>query len=255
LCRIFAWPIVYKSELSRLVLSKISVAAVESAAPRSLGYGSLAQETEKMAKLKLTYFDFHGGRGEVARLALSIGGLAFEDERLSFPSWKERKPAAPFGGLPLLEVDGQILTQSNAINRYVGKLVDLYPSDPWQAALCDEVMDAVEDIGHRIVATFELPDAEKKIRREAMVDGVLALYLRTLGKRLGAAGNAYFAGGRLSVADLKVFVWIRYLKSGQLDHVPTDIVDRFGPALVEHWKRIGEHSGVRAYYAKHGISG
>ena len=29
-----------------------------------------------MAKLKLTYFDFHGGRGEPARLALSIGGIA-----------------------------------------------------------------------------------------------------------------------------------------------------------------------------------
>ena len=27
-----------------------------------------------MAKLKLTYFDFRGGRGEPARLALSIGG-------------------------------------------------------------------------------------------------------------------------------------------------------------------------------------
>ena len=32
-----------------------------------------------MAKLKLTYFDFHGGRGEPARLALAIGGIAFED--------------------------------------------------------------------------------------------------------------------------------------------------------------------------------
>jgi hypothetical protein len=31
-----------------------------------------------MAKLKLTYFDFHGGRGEPARLALSIGELPFE---------------------------------------------------------------------------------------------------------------------------------------------------------------------------------
>jgi len=28
-----------------------------------------------MPKLKLTYFDFHGGRGEPARLALSIAGI------------------------------------------------------------------------------------------------------------------------------------------------------------------------------------
>jgi hypothetical protein len=28
-----------------------------------------------MPRLKLTYFDFHGGRGEPARLALSMGGM------------------------------------------------------------------------------------------------------------------------------------------------------------------------------------
>ena len=28
-----------------------------------------------MPKLKLTYFDFHGGRGEPARLAPSMGGI------------------------------------------------------------------------------------------------------------------------------------------------------------------------------------
>ena len=33
-----------------------------------------------MAKLKLTYFDFDGGRGEPARLALHIGGIAFEED-------------------------------------------------------------------------------------------------------------------------------------------------------------------------------
>ena len=36
-----------------------------------------------MPKLKLTYFDFHGGRGEPARLALSIGGIPFEDARVA----------------------------------------------------------------------------------------------------------------------------------------------------------------------------
>ena len=35
-----------------------------------------------MPKLKLTYFDFHGGRGEPARLALSMGGIPFEDDRV-----------------------------------------------------------------------------------------------------------------------------------------------------------------------------
>ena len=36
-----------------------------------------------MPKLKLIYFDFHGGRGEPARLALSMRGIPFEDDRVS----------------------------------------------------------------------------------------------------------------------------------------------------------------------------
>jgi hypothetical protein len=50
-----------------------------------------------MPKLKLTYFDIHGGRGEPARLALSIGGIPFEDDRLAPSDWQRRKPDRPFG--------------------------------------------------------------------------------------------------------------------------------------------------------------
>ena len=56
-----------------------------------------------MARLKLTYFDFHGGRGEPARLALAIGGIDFEDDRVPFADWPRRKPGTPFGGLPVLD--------------------------------------------------------------------------------------------------------------------------------------------------------
>ena len=207
-----------------------------------------------MPKLKLTYFDFHGGRGEPARLALSIGGIAFEDDRVAFADWERRKPDTPYGGLPVLEVDGQIVAQSNAINRYVGKLADLYPSDPWQAALCDEAMEAVEDIASKIGATFTLPEEQKKAQRTALVDGPIPFYLARLQQRLEAHRGRYFAADRLSVADLKVFVWIRHLRSGALDHVPTDLPDRVAPKLVEHYERVKSDPRIKAYYAKHGIA-
>ena len=44
--------------------------------------GMARNQEPTMAKLKLTYFDFHGGRGEPARLALSISGIPFEDDRV-----------------------------------------------------------------------------------------------------------------------------------------------------------------------------
>ena len=208
-----------------------------------------------MAKLKLTYFDFHGGRGEPARLALSIGGIAFEDDRIPSSDWGRRKEDTPFGALPLLEVDGQVVAQSNAINRYVGKLADLYPSDPWQAALCDEAMEAVEDITNKITTTFFLPEEQKKTQRKLLVEGPIPFYLTRLQQRLEAHGGRYFASDRLSVADLKVFVWIRHLMSGALDHVPTDLPNRIAPKLVEHYERVKNDPGVKAYYAKHGVAG
>lgn len=206
-----------------------------------------------MTGLKLTYFDFDGGRGEPARLALAIAGIPFEDDRVSFQDWPRRKSETPFHAVPVLGVDGRALTQSNAINRYIGKLANLYPSDPWQAALCDEVMDAVEDIGTQIVATFNLPDHEKKARREALVAGPIPLYLSRLGQGLSANGGRYFADNRLTVADLKVFVWVRHLKFGNLDHVPGDLPDRAAPEIAAHCSRIGEHPGVKAYYARRRI--
>jgi glutathione S-transferase len=206
-----------------------------------------------MANLKLTYFDFHGGRGEPARIALSIGGIAFEDDRVAFADWERRKEATPFGGLPVLEVDGKIVSQSNAINRYVGRLVNLYPSDPWQAALCDEAMDAVEDVLGEIVPTMFLPDEEKKARREALAAGLIPFYLTRLEQRLEEHGGQYFADNRLTVADLKVALLIRQLKSGVLDYVPSDLPERVAPKLIEHYQRNVNEPGVSAYYAKHGV--
>jgi prostaglandin-H2 D-isomerase / glutathione transferase len=206
-----------------------------------------------MARLKLTYFDFHGGRGEPARLALGIGGIAFEDDRIPLAEWESRKGQTPFGGLPVLEVDGEVVSQSNGINRYVGKLADLYPADPWQAALCDEVMDAVEDVTVKIVATFGLPAAEMKVQREALVAGPITFYLERLQGRLEAHGGRYFAGDRLSVADLKVFFWIGHLESGRLDHVPTDLATHVAPRLVEHHQRVKKDPRVKAHYARQGV--
>lgn len=207
-----------------------------------------------MSKPKLVYFDIDDARGEAARLAMVIGAVPFDDDRVKFADWGSRKPGTPFGTLPVLELDGQMVSQSNAINRYVGKLGGLYPSVAWQAALCDEAMDAVEEIATKVWSTMPLPAAEKKAQREGLAAGPLSYSLARLQHRLMAQGGQYFADGRLTVADLKVFVWIRHLRSGQLDHVPVDLPDRVAPLLVEHHDRVKEFPAVKAYYAERKVA-
>jgi glutathione S-transferase len=207
-----------------------------------------------MAKLKLTYFDFHGGRGEPARLALAMAGIPFEDDRVTFADWPRRKSEMPFGAMPVLEVDGKLLSQSNAINTYVGRLAGLYPSDPWEAALCDETMEAVEDITSKLAATMFLPDDRKKSERQVLAEGPIPSFLTALAARLEQHGGRYFAGDRLSVADLKVFTLMRHLRSGVLDYLPTDLPDRFAPKLMDHYERVKSDPRVAAYYAKCGVT-
>jgi len=203
-----------------------------------------------MAKLKLTYFDFDGGRGEPARLALHIGGIAFEDHRISGKDWPGFRDMMPFLGMPTLEVDGKVVSQSNSINRYVGKLAGLYPKDDWQALLCDEVMDAAEDISTRIAHTIDLAEDAKKKAREELVAGPITRYLEQFQARLKAARGEYFADQRLTVADLKIFMWVRWLRAGVLDHIPKDLVDRVAPLLVKHSERVASHPGVAEYYRR-----
>jgi glutathione S-transferase len=202
-----------------------------------------------MSKLKLTYFDFAGGRGEPARLALHIAGIPFEDRRIGFKEWGSLRDQFPLRALPVLEVDGKVVTQSNSINRYVGKLAGLYPQDDWQALLCDEAMDAVEDMDNLLGNTIDLADDAKRKAREELAAGPIPRYLEQLQARLKAAGGEYFADGRLTVGDLKVWMVVRWLRSGILDHMPKDLVDRVAPLLAKHAERLAAQPRIAAYYA------
>jgi len=202
-----------------------------------------------MSSYKLTYFDFDGGRAEPIRIAFHAAGIDFEDNRLSFPEFGEMRESTRFNSVPVLEIDGAAVTQSNALCRYVGKMAGLYPADDLQALYCDEVLGALEDISHYIVRTFGLQGEELRLAREKLADGWLSVYLRGLDELLARGGGEYFADNDLTVADLKAFVQTRSLRSGNLDHIPADIVQRLAPGLVEHQERIEGDPRVAAYYA------
>ncbi len=201
-----------------------------------------------MTNYKLTYFDFDGGRAEPVRIAFHAAGIEFEDERLSFAEFGEMRGTTPFNALPVLEIDGVPVTQSNALSRYIGKMAGLYPEDDLQALYCDEALGALEDMLHCVVPTFGLEGDELKAAREKIVDGWLSVYVKGLGTLLERGGD-YFADNRLTMADLKAYGQTRWLRSGSLEHVPTDLVERLAPGLVAHQQRVESDPVVVAYYS------
>jgi len=161
-----------------------------------------------MAKYKLIYFDIPGGRGEPLRMAMHAAGIDYIDERWTFPEFNEKRGTLPFRAVPALEIDGQLVTQSNAIGRFLGKLAGLYPDDPVQALYCDEVCDAVEDLTHYIVQTFGLKGEDLRLAREQLVETRINIFIAGLNELLQRGGGEYFANNALTIADLKAFVRI-----------------------------------------------
>ncbi len=202
-----------------------------------------------MSAYKLTYFDFDGGRGEPVRIALHAAGIAFEDIRWSFEDFGQKRDALRFKAIPTLEIDGRQITQSNAMSRYIGRMADLYPQDPLQALYCDEALEALEDLNHYIVQTFGLKNEALKSAREKLMNGRLTVFIKGLEELLQRGGGQYFADQRLTIADLKMFVQLRALGSGNVDHIPADFVVKLAPSFKDFLARIEQEPVVTAYYA------
>ena len=60
------------------------------------------------------------------------------------------------------------------------------------------------------------------------------------------------ADGRLTMADLKVFVDVRGLNAGRLDHVPADLVQQVAPLLNAHQQRVAQTPAIARYYTQVG---
>ena len=200
-----------------------------------------------MTAYKLTYFDMDG-RAAPVRICFHAAGIDFEDKRISFQDFMQLRESLRFNCVPTLEIDGEVVTQSNAMCRYVGKMAGLYPEDARQALYCDEALGAIEDLLHRMAPTFGLEGDELKAAREELVEGWMSVFLKGLNEMLERGGD-YFADDRLTVADLKVAGITRWIMSGHLDHVPTDLVERVAPLLVPHEARVHADPIVTAYYA------
>jgi len=202
-----------------------------------------------MTEFRLTYFDFNGGRGEPVRIALHAAGIQFDDVRWSFSDFTEKRQSLRFSAVPAMEIDGELITQSNAMSRYIGKLTGLYPDDALQALYCDEVLEAMEDLNHYVVQTFGLEGEELKEARQRLMDGRMSVFIQGLAECLKRGGGQYFSNSALTIADLKMYVQLKQLLSGNLDHIPADFVTKLAPEFKAYMEGIDQEPVVLAYYA------
>jgi len=68
----------------------------------------------------------------------------------------------PFGQVPILEVDGQVLTQSITIARYLARQHGLAGKDGWENAQADMYVDCYADLANGMKPFLFEKDEEKK---------------------------------------------------------------------------------------------
>jgi glutathione S-transferase len=205
--------------------------------------------TAMTTKPKLTYFDIAGSRGEECRIALHLAGIDFEDHRVPYAQWPALKPTTPFGSAPILELPGHPpLAQSNAILVLIGRRHGLHPTDDFEAARHEALMAHVEDLRHTLGPTLRIKDEEqKRAARQEIATGYLPTWAAATEKQLG--DGPFVAGATLNVVDLKVYMVVRWIAAGTVDHIPKSVFDAY-PKLQRLYQAVHTHEGVRGWTAR-----
>ena len=217
-------------------------------------------------KLTLEYFNIVGV-AERVRLALALNGVPFDDVRVAFADWKERKKTARYGQLPCMTLpDGREVYQSDAMLRTAGAAGDaaLYPADPDARLRVDELLGLVGDMKrswYPCIAIALRPteygypqqlDGDMKATllralRETWIREKLPVYMGFFADHIEKNGGRFLAGDSLTIADLSAAPDILYFTKGIADYVPKDCLDKF-PKIKAYLDAFYAEPRIKAYY-------
>eukprot|EP00275_Glaucocystis_incrassata_P001072 EC121704.1.p1 GENE.EC121704.1~~EC121704.1.p1 ORF type:complete len:111 (+),score=7.60 EC121704.1:173-505(+) len=98
---------------------------------------------------KLVYFNARG-RAEVSRMLFIVAGVEFEDYRFDRENWPTLKTQFTYGQVPILEVDGVRVAQSQAIERFLARRLGLRGLSDIDAPLIEGDAEEVIDIAQAL---------------------------------------------------------------------------------------------------------
>jgi glutathione S-transferase len=156
----------------------------------------------------LTYF-YGRGRAEQTRWMLAATNTPFRNVCLDTNAQMEglrSENKLLFNQLPLLEIDGLQLTQSQAIIRHLARTKGLYGSSDREAAMCDMIADAVNDFQMGVMGFAFVPAESKQAHIDERASELIAKFAPRLEKivaqNAASTGTAHSVGNSLTYADV-----------------------------------------------------
>lgn len=198
--------------------------------------------------LKLSGFHVSNYHNKV-RLALLEKGIAFEEDANCRPSQKDEWLArSPLGKVPVIEVDGTALAESQAICEYLEDAypqVPLYPKDPLARAKVRELIAVIELhmelVARRLYgALYFGGQVSEETKKEVERD--LAKGVRAFSKLVKF--DPYIAGKEFTLADCVAFVSLPLISMTSKLAFGKDALESV-PQLKPYLKMLGERPHFR----------
>lgn len=181
------------------------------------------------------------GRAETTRWMLAVNQIPFENILIDTPEKLAALRATgklPFDQMPLLEIDGQNLSQSSAMIRYLARRGGFYGDTDTDALWCDLIAGAVTDFSETGLKAMFQPTDEIAINEQQATFDKFAPCFEA---RLGENGTGFCAGNRLSFAD----VILAEALSSYLEWIP-DILEST-PLLKSLNEIVLSQPGINTY--------
>ncbi|MEW6440274.1 MAG: glutathione S-transferase family protein [bacterium] len=172
------------------------------------------------------------------RFVANALGLAYEYKEVNLAKGENRAEAHrklhPAGKVPVIDDDGFVLFESNAIVRYLAEKAGsaLYPSEPRQRALANQWTDFASQhvatalsqvLFNRVFAPF----LKMEVNERSITDGLelLKRFLPVVESRL--KGTRYLAGSDLTLADLALLSALDPVEVAQVDLAPYPSIEKW----------------------------
>ena len=198
--------------------------------------------------LKLSGFHVSNYHNKV-RLALLEKGIEFEEDANCRPSQKDEWLArSPMGKVPVIEVDGTALAESQAICEYLEDAypqVPLYPKDPLARAKVRELIAVIELhmelVARRLYgALYFGGQVSEETKKEVERD--LAKGVRAFSKLVKF--DPYIAGKEFTLADCVAFVSLPLISMTSKLAFGKDALESV-PQVKPYLKMLGERPHFR----------
>ena len=207
----------------------------------------------------LIYLDYPFWRIELARIPLFIGGISFNDKRITLEEFRSAKETGflkdgtklPFHQIPCLVVDGVPIAQTGAIARFCGKLSGLYPSeDSISCALIDQFIDFVTDLTNLVYIPSNSPltEDEKIQHRRILAEGELKRKLDMLEDNI-SANQTWIVGKEMTIADIAIWRGIGWLASDLVAGIPQPYFVNY-PKITKIFKNVDNQPKICEWVRK-----